>query len=676
MKKWSIHNPDPVFVSELQKQSDLSSLCSTVLVSRGYLNLNEASGFMACQELSSPFELCEMREAAELINAAVDAGKRICIYGDYDCDGVMSTVILYSYLHETGADVTWRIPERSEGYGLNQQAVREMHEDGVELIITVDNGISAVEEAELIKELGMELIITDHHQPGSVLPDALAIVDAHRMDNYSAYRYYCGAGIAMLLVAAMNDGDIQIALEQFGDLAAIATIADVVALTGENRLIVQRGMEYLEHTERPGLRALREVSGLKDKPLNSVNIAFIIAPRINAAGRLKSPKLAVELLLEEDDERALQLAQQLNEINTDRKACENDILNQAAEQIKQNPEMLCERVLIFAGEGWHAGVIGIVASRLEERYGKPCFMISIQGEYGHGSARSFGEFHVFKALTACEQLLEKFGGHPAAGGFTLKKENIPAFRKQLLKYAEEHHPEMPFMEVQTVCTLKPEFLLPEAVESLKTLEPFGAENAEPLFLAENVLVKDIRPSANGLHTRMSVQIQNQTYSAMYFNRAPEQTGITEGSLYHMLVRLNVNTYNGRTSVTLFVQEVRPAGVQQAKLLNAVQIYEKYRRKEALLPSYYKGMLPERKDLTAVYLHLSESPVTAEMLIAPMMKKGINYCKVLVALDVFAEMGLISLNPVTGEAVKLPVKQKVNLDDSAILAELRRLAGIK
>ena len=676
MKKWNISRPDPSYVTALHGKSDLSLLCCTVLVAMGYLNVNEAAEFMSCRALSNPFELCDMKEAAEILNQAVEEGKRICVYGDYDCDGVMSTVILYSYLAETGADVTWRIPERSEGYGLNMQAVQEMHEDGVQLIVTVDNGISAIEEARKIKELGMELVITDHHQPGEILPDALAVVDAHREDNYSLYRHYCGAGIALLLVAAMNDGDIQMAMEQFGDLAAVATIADVVALTGENRFLVQRGLEYLENTERAGLRALREVSGLADKPFTSVNTAFTIAPRINAAGRLASPKLAVELLLEENPERAMELAQELNAINAQRKDCETEILKEALQQMEEQPEMYFDRVLVFSGENWHSGVIGIVASRLQELYGKPCFIISVKDGFGHGSARSFGDFHIFKALTCCKELLEKFGGHPSAGGFTLKEENIPAFRQKIQEYAAANHAEMPFMEVKAVCTLKPEFMLPEAVQSLEVLAPFGAENPEPVFLAENVLVQEIRAVSNGTHTRMQVQMMGQSYAAMYFRKTPEQTGISAGNFYHMLVKLNVSTFNGKTSVTMFVQEVRPAGVLQTKLLGAVQTYEKYRRKEQLLPSYYKGMLPERKDLIQVYQAITEKPIKIEFLSADLMKKNVNFCKVLIALDVFEEMGLISRNRQTGEAVRLPVRQKVNLEDSAILAELKKLSGMK
>lgn len=675
MKKWSIGHPDAALVEAMHNGSDLSPLCCAVLVSQGCLNLTDANAFMGCRELSDPSQICDMKEAAALLNAAVDEGKKICIYGDYDCDGVVSVTILYSYLHEIGADVTWRIPERSEGYGLNQQAVREMHENGIQMIVTVDNGISAVEEAKLIKDLGMELIITDHHQAGEVLPDALAIVDAHRSDNYSPYRYYCGAGIALLLVAAMNDGDTQMAMEQFGDLAAIATVADVVPLTGENRFLVQRGLEYLENTERPGLRALRKVSGLEEKPLNSTNIAFTIAPRLNAAGRLQSPRLAVELLLEEDEQKAMELAEKIHHINAERKEKENQILQESMKQVEENPEMLFDRVLVFSGKDWHSGVIGIVASRLEEQYGKPCFMISIHDGFGHGSARSFGDFHVFKALTACGAVLEKFGGHPAAGGFTLKEEKIPEFKTLLQAYAKENHPDMPFMEVQAVCALRPDFMFPEAVQSLEQLAPFGAENPEPVFLAENVLVQDIRATANHDHTRMTVRMQGQNYTAMYFGKAPEETGISAGQYCHMIVRLNVNTYNGRTSVTMYVQDVRPAGILQTKMLGAVQTYEKYRRHEELPESYYKGMIPERRELEEVYKAVTQTPVTSEALAAPMMLKNINYCKLLIALDIFTELGLMQKNYRTGEVFRIPPKQKVNIEDSAILTELRSLAGM-
>ena len=670
MKNWKIGVPDMTSVMELKNGSDLSILSCMVLVSQGCTDLTQAEAFLGCRELSAPALICDMLKAAEIINQAVDGGKRICVYGDYDCDGVMSTVILYSYLSEMGANVTWRIPERCEGYGLNEQAVNEMHEDGVQLIVTVDNGIAAVKEAELIKSLGMDLVITDHHQPGETLPEALAIVDAHRNDNFSPFRLYCGAGIALLLVAAMNDGDIQMAMEQFGDLAAIATIADVVPLKGENRFLVQRGMEYLENTERPGLLALRKVSSLDGRPLTAVSIAFGITPRINAAGRLESPKLAVELMLEEDPQRAEELAAEINSINSRRKETESEIVKSVEAQIEEDPSLLQERVLIFAGEGWHSGVIGIVASRIEERYGKPCFMISVSDGYGHGSARSFGEFHVFRALTHCSSLLEKFGGHPAAGGFTLKEENIPEFREKMAEYARIYHPDMPFFDIQAACVLNPSLLTPESVRSLEQLAPFGAENPEPVFLAEDVVVKEISAVSNGVHTRVKILLNGIEYTAMYFRKSPEETGLCIGKHYHMLVRLNVNEFNGTTSVSLYIQEVRPVGIQQARILNAVWTYEKYCRGEELPEKWYSAMLPERQELVRIYQSLYDG-ITAEELAAPMAAFNINYCKILIALDIFSEMHLITVSHVTGEIKKIPVQGKINIEESQILANLRK-----
>lgn len=671
MKKWNICKTDAENIADLKAKSDLSELCCKVLSAQGYKNIEQAASVLNCHELSNPFLICDMRKAADFINQAIEENKKICVYGDYDCDGVMSTVILYSFLSEMGANVVWRIPERSEGYGLNKNAIHEMHADGVELIVTVDNGISATQEARLIQELGMELIITDHHQPGEELPEALAIVDAHRMDNVSPFRLYCGAGIALLLVAAMNDGDLQMAMEQFGDLAAIATIGDIVPLTSENRFLVQRGMEYLENTERVGLIALREVSGLTNKPLNSSSIAFTITPRINAAGRLASPKLAVELLLEENPEKAKLIAQELQQINSNRQECGAEIVKEIEQQILEQPMLLHERVLVFAGKDWNAGIIGIVASKMQERFGKPCFMIAIQDGYGRGSARSFGSFHVFKALTACAELLEKFGGHPSAGGFSLKEENIPAFKKALAEYSKIHHPDMPFMEIQVAGLLQPDMITLQAVESLNQLEPFGEGNPEPIFLAEHVRVQEIQQTMKGLHTKMKIQLQGKSYSAMLFGKTPEQTGIIAGNNYHMLTSLNLNHYNGRTSVTLNIHEVRPVGLQQMKILNAMQVYDKYCREEELPKEYYQAMCPTRQELIIIYQEIAKKPITAEALFPAITDKNINYCKLLIALDIFAELKLIALNPVTNLAALLPVQKKVNLDDSQILSNLKK-----
>ncbi len=670
MKKWIINKPRPDVVRTLRSRSDLSALSCMVLASRGCIDVAQAGELIGCQQLSDPFLLRDMQEAADCINAAIDAGKRICVYGDYDCDGVTATAILYSFLLETGADVIWRIPDREEGYGLNTEAVQAMHEDGVELIVTVDNGISAVKEAELIAELGMELVITDHHQPSAVLPRAAAIVDAHCADNFSPFRLYCGAGIAMLLVAALNDGDVDMALEQFGDLAAIATIADVVSLTGENRYLVQMGLQYLENTERAGLRALREVSGLAGKPLSASSVSFGLAPRINAAGRMRSPKLAMELLLEENPRRAMELAQELDEINAHRREIEAQIIESVLAQIAQHPEQLFERVLVFSGQGWDTGVIGIVASRLMERFGKPCIMIGVEDGVGHGSARSFGEFSVFDCLTACEKHLTKFGGHPAAGGLTLPESEIEGFIRSVAEYAAANHPEMPVLELNAACAVQPELLTVEEVGSLSQLEPFGAGNQEPLFVIENARVMEIRPLSEGVHTKLRVEVQGNSYDALLFRTPPERVSLQVGSVCHLMVRLSVNTFHNTSRVQMIVQDYRMSGLKQLRILSALHTYESYRRGEPQPTAIWQAITPTREECITVYKAVPQRGIQLSALMLTLYMQNINACKMRICIDIFCELGLMVQDVCEGSVAHLPGKKHVDLQASEILKQLQ------
>ena len=352
MKKWQIQKPNPEVVRQFMVQSDLSALSASVLAARNIRTVEEAAAFLCCDGLSDPFLTADMQEAAQALNEAIDAGTKICVYGDYDCDGVVSTVILYTYLMELGADVTWYIPERAEGYGMNADSLRRLQKEGVACIVTVDNGIAALEEAELLAELGITLIITDHHQPSDgKLPRARAVVDPHRADSNDVFRPLCGAGVALKLIMAMEDGDATIAMEEFGELAAIATVADVVPLQGENRYLVQQGLRLLANTERPGLLALLDVAGLTGKKLTATSIAYSLAPRINAAGRFGSPRQAVELLLCEDPEEAHALADQLEQCNRQRKEVEEQILQEMIAQTEQHPELLQQRVAPW--RDWH-----------------------------------------------------------------------------------------------------------------------------------------------------------------------------------------------------------------------------------------------------------------------------------------------------------------------------------
>lgn len=671
MRKWKIASPDKNLAETLSRNGSISKLCAEVLVSRGINDVEQAAKLLNCDGLTDPFMLQDMQIAADVINEAIDNNTAICVYGDYDCDGVMATVILFSYLMELGVDVTYYIPEREEGYGMNEAAIRKLHETGTELIITVDNGITALKESELIYELGMRLIVTDHHQTLDELPRAEAVVDAHRSDCPSPYKKYCGAGIALMLVAALEGGDYTIPMELFGDLAAVATVADVVELSGENRFLVQRGLMYLANTERPGLLALMERSGILGKKLTSSSMAFSIAPRINAAGRFGSPSQAVRLLLSENQQDAEKYADALEKCNHERKEEEEKILREVQKQIEKQPSILTERVLVLAGKGWHHGVIGIVAARLLERFGKPVFMITIEENGARGSARSFGEFSVFECLNSCSEYLTKYGGHPGAGGFSLEKESIPDFSRAVAKYSAENFPEMPVLTKKVDKLLLPEDMTVENIGGLSILEPMGQGNPSPVFAICHAVLKELAPLSNGTHTKMKLIYGTMAIEALLFRTSPENVNLKCGDVCDLLVSAGVNTFGGRTSISFIVQDYRRSGVKQAKYFSAASAYEKFVRGEELSKAYYAAIVPEREELVAVYKNITSAPMDIDSLFICMQDKGMNYCKLRIALDIFGELGLTYTDVYNETVKKLPVNGNVNLDDSALLCELRK-----
>ena len=681
MKKWKICRPDENAVKKLLLHSDLSPLCADVLVSRGISDLESASEFIRTDGLEDPFVLKDMDKAVAIINDAVENGKRICIYGDYDCDGITSTVILYSYLESMGADVAYYIPERSEGYGLNEDAVRKIYNDNTDLIITVDNGISAIKESKLIKELGMELIITDHHQPGDELPVADAIINPHQKDCESNFKNICGAGVALKVTAALDGGDYEMALEQFGDIAALATIADIVPLTGENRYIVQTGIQYMKNTERCGLIELMKISGIIDengisKTITSGEVAFMIAPRINAAGRFGSPLNAFELLTCDDPETAADLAKQLNTLNGQRKESEKEIIRQIYEQINSRPSVLSHRVLVFSGKGWHHGVIGIVAAKIQEKYGKPCFIITEEGDMSRGSARAFGEFSVFGCLSFCDKILHKFGGHQSAGGFSLKTEDISKFIELVQEYAVLKYENMPVFTLKADKLLVPSDITVANTEGLKILEPFGEENREPLFAVTGTVVEDIIPLSNGTHTKLKINYGGISFFALMFGVKTDEAPFSKNELWDFMVHLDVNEFKGRKTVNLNVKDYRKSGINQESFFSADLAYDKYIRNEELPEEYYKRMCPDRDELIKVYSAIGESPITLMPLFIKTDPKQINYCKLRICLDIFSELGLIRYDYSVSEVSKAKVKEKVNLENSKILRGLRDKWGTR
>lgn len=675
LKRWKIGAPDVRKAELLHRQGSITQLCAEVLVSRGIESVEAAAELLNVSEMTDPFLLRDMDRAAERILAAVDSGEKICVYGDYDCDGVTSTVMLTDWLLCAGADATWYIPTRREGYGMREDTIRRLHEEGVSLIITVDNGISAIEEAKVIRELGMDLVVTDHHRPGDELPEAVAVVDPFRPDCASPYKTICGAVVVLKLIAALDGGEWEPALEQFGDLAALATIADVMPLDGENRFIVQRGLHLLENTERMGLVSLMAVCGIEEgSPISAQTAAFQLIPRINAAGRFATASLAAKLLLTDDPDEAQVLAGEIHTLNQERRVTEQEITDQILDEIRRNPSLLSARVLVFAGENWHHGVIGIVAARLLERFGKPCFLMSKEEDGYRGSARSFGEFSVFECLKACETHLLRYGGHPGAGGFTVAESEKDAFCAAIQEYAAAHNPVMPVLTAEAVRALEPQMLTPENVEGLSVLEPFGMGNPKPMFVLNNMTVTEVLPLSGGTHTKLRLRSGNVQHEVLMFRLRPEETGIAAGMQIDVLISADVKEYMGRQSLTLRAEDWRTSQAAQEQAIAAQSAYEAYCRGEQLpAPAYYQRMCPHRNDLIAVYQLVQRMPMTVQQICTALQSKGMNRCRARMIADIFSELNLLSFDVVTETLSKLPVTQKRELDESESYRKIWALA---
>lgn len=675
MKRWTIGNPDAAAAAILAKQGGLPQICAGVLVSRGISTIEAAADFFNQHEdgeiLSDPFLIKDMQTAAEALQAAVDDGRLICVYGDYDCDGITATALLYSYIECIGGNVIYYINQRSEGYGLCGDALRRLSEQGVELIVTVDNGISAVEEAQLAAELGLKLIITDHHRPGDVLPEALAVVDPHREDDMSPFKDLCGCGVALKLAAAMDGGDYCSVMEQFSDLAAIATVADIIPLKGENREIVRQGLHYLENTENIGLKALMTAAGIKF-PVSSTAAAFAIAPRINASGRFGSASEAVELLLCEDTETAEAMAKRLDALNSSRKNAEAGIMEEIKDHITAEPEILNRRILFLYGEGWHHGVIGIVASRLVDRFGKPVFILSDDGDFARGSARGVEGFSVYEALKACGELLTKYGGHSGAGGFSLKKENLNSFNGALQKYAAAEYSEMPVKKLHADKLITPEELNAESVSALSMLEPCGEGNPSPTFAMLSAKITEVVPLSGGAHTKLKISYGSAAVTGLLFGVKTADFYLRAGDTADMLVQPEVNTYGGKTEVNVRIIDFRKSGIIQKKYFAAKNAYEKFKNGEAVDAALIPIMIPSRSEFTAVYSVVPQDRAVPFDVIFQAVCGGINYCKLRLIIDVFGEVGLFGVDMYSETAVRLPAAQKADLDTAPTMI---RLAGL-
>ncbi len=674
MKRWIINKPDEIKGAEFEARCDLSRLAIDVLTSRGVNTFDDLVSFFNDDELAPPDEIKDMKLAANVISEAVDSYDLICIYGDYDCDGVTSTAVLYSYLDSIGANVMYYIPERADGYGLNENAIRKLAEQGVKLIVTVDNGIASVEESKLIKELDMELVVTDHHQAPPELPDARAIVDPHQMDCPSDFKDLCGVGVALKLCAMLDDGNYDIVLDQFADICAIGTIADVVPLKGENRTIVKTGLNYLKNTENLGLLHLMELTKLDKDNLNAVDISFKISPVINASGRFGTPITAVKLLLAEDDDEAASYAQTLVTLNNQRKEVERKILADIIKYLNENPYVLNHRVLVINGKGWHHGVVGIISSKIMEFFGKPNFIITTDDNgNARGSARSLKGFSIFKCLHYCSDVLTKLGGHECAGGFSLKEEDIGKFRQMIYDFSDSME-KFPVYSLTADKLLQPQDLNVASIDSLSRLEPFGEANSSPVFAVLGAVVKKISPMGQeGLHTKIEYTYGSVSGVAKFFNVKTANPGFSVGDRIDMLVNLEVNRFNGKESAEAKVIDFRLSGIKQERYFAAKETYEKLMRGEELPSNFIKKIIPVRQELVNVYKYISAvKNITLDNLFMRLSGDTMNYCKLRLCIDIFAEKGLITFLPASERIGWIKPQHKVDLDDSSILKRLNSM----
>lgn len=677
LRKWEVRPLDKERAAAFAQTYGVPFFLAMLMNIRGLDDAAHLREFLGEGEpLSDPFLLKDMDKAAARITRAVDNMEKIAVYGDYDADGVTSTAMLYSYLETRGADVIFYIPQREgEGYGMNIGAVEYLKEQGVSLIVTVDNGISSVQEVARANELGIDVVVTDHHRPQEILPDAVAVVDAYRPDDTSPYKHFSGVGIAFKLLMALEDGagDVEDLLEAYSDLAAIGTIGDIVPLTGENRTLIRAGLERLSQSDRPGVQALLENAGIAGKALTSTNVAFTLVPRINATGRMGAPERAVRLLISGYEEEAEVLSEEICADNEERRRVEAEIAEAAFADIEAKGYMK-DRVVVVDGENWHHGVIGIVASRVTERCGKPCMIISRGETEAKGSGRSIEGFSLFEAICACGDLLIKFGGHPMAAGITLKPENIEAFRKRINQYAAEHFPQMPTQTVTLDCKLNPAALSVSMAQSLTQLEPFGNGNPQPVFGLFNMELSNVTPVGGGGHLRLTLEKNGAVITAMRFNTKPEELPYHIGDKIDLAVQLEAREFRGQPSLTVIVRDMKFAAFDTEKNIASLASFEKWQRGEVLSAEDKNRLYPDRACLAAIYraLRTVNGKETDQVRFVSQFGKDMTLGLFKTALLVFEERGLVhgEIADDTFTAALIETSGKTDITRSPVLLALQ------
>ena len=661
VKKWIIGNPDREKAKLLAEECDIDPFAALVAVGRGIDNAGELELFMSDESvLCDPLELIDIKLAADYINNFIAQNKKIAVFGDYDCDGVVATSLLYDYLVSRGADVVAYIPDRiNEGYGMNCEAVDKLAKQGVELIVTVDNGISCLKEITYADSLGIKTVITDHHIPPEELPDAVAIVDPHRKDCPSSFKDICGAEVAFKLVCVLDDKEPEQMLSRYADILAVATIGDVMPLVNENRSIVKAGVTKIKTAPNIGIAAILNMAGIDRTAIDAGKISFGIVPRINAAGRIGSAFRAFQLLTSKNAMDALKIAGPIDDDNVRRQQIEKDIFTSAARMIEDNNYQY-NRVIVVCGQNWHFGVLGIVASRICERFGKPTIVLSSENGVAHGSGRSFAGFHLYDAISSCDEVLLKYGGHELAAGVSLDSDKVNTFREMINEYAVSEVAATPSLNIDF--RLNPAGMSVDMAFAIKSLEPFGMGNPTPVFGIFGVTLEKITAIGGGKHLKLLCRKNGNAFQALLFGTTAEQFCFVQGDNIDLAVTLDTNLYQGQYNLSIQIKAIKMTNMNQDAYFDSKQKYDDYISGK---DTDFAEIFPNRTEVGSIYKMVTSSPIKAERLKS--IDVNIGYAKTQIAINTLCELGLMSLN--NGILVTHTTNQKSDLMNSSMYKKL-------
>jgi single-stranded-DNA-specific exonuclease len=689
-RKWVLREIDEEVCGRLQAELGVLPLTAKLLSNRGLDSADKVKAFLNKDEipLHDPYLLKDMDRAVERIRRAIDNKERVCIYGDYDVDGVTSTMMLFDYLTGRGVKCEYFIPDRiSEGYGLSLPVIQRMV-GRVDMIITVDTGITAIDEALYAKEQGIDMVITDHHNCREIIPDAVAVVNPHREDCAYPFKNLAGVGVVFKLLCAV-DGDTKRICDRYADIVAIGTIADVMPIIDENRRIAAMGLKKLESVRSPGILALMRHAGIikhgrQVKKVTSSTVGYVLAPRINAAGRIASASRAVELLVTKDEQLADKIAGELCETNKLRQAMEQEIYEQALQQIEQFGKDDC--FFVLGSDGWHQGVIGVVASKIAEKFSLPCILFSYDGDVAKGSGRSIKGFSLMDALSSCEDLLCEYGGHELAAGLSVNKDRIDDFRKRINEYAKQYLVKTDSsLPLEIECKVDFSDVTLQGIREMQTMEPFGLQNLQPVLMMKRVAVTDLVYLSGGKHLKFKLRPHDNRFSgaevgAIWFS-VPSDLKLSEGNICDVVFTADINEYMGQCTPQITIKALRLSDVESEDTAEGEQTYRRL-KDPADRSDVSRSDVPTLAGFRDVYKFLKRDvlesskhmAITATCRALEQENIHVSYCSFKIILDVLADEGLISCTYSDGGKIAevgiLPVGKKVNLDQSPILQMIR------